>query len=222
MTSSSLSGLNSLRHIGKLNLFRNDELLNLTGLDALTSIGGDVDISYNQKLENLTGLGSLATIGNNLSINHNQSLTSLTGPELLTSIGGTLLIQFNDTLSGCVVMSVCNHIASGSPYDIGANSNGCRTADEVIETCTTAVNDPDKEKNILLYPNPTSGKIDFTGIESDHFKINMTDIQGKVQSNYTIYENKIDISGLPDGIYFISIQTQNQRIIKRAVKSFCR
>jgi len=108
---SNLNGLNVLYSIGGNLLIGDDEysynenplLNNLTGLDNLTSIEGDLDISGNDALESLLGLNNLTSVNGGLSFWYNDSLTNLTGLENLTTIQGDLVIygQFNlEALTG--------------------------------------------------------------------------------------------------------------------------
>jgi hypothetical protein len=74
-----------------------NDITNLIGLSAVTSIGGDIRIEGNDSLTNLTGLDNLITIGDELSIKGNSILTGLTGLDNVTSIGGALTI-YNSAL----------------------------------------------------------------------------------------------------------------------------
>jgi hypothetical protein len=81
---------------GDVTIFGNN-ITNLNGLSALTSIGGSLYIgelpSYgNPSLTSLAGLEGLASIGGNLWIFGNDSMTSLTGLGNLTSVAGDLRI----------------------------------------------------------------------------------------------------------------------------------
>jgi hypothetical protein len=61
----------------------------------------------------------------------------------------------------------------------------------------------------LFYPNPTDGKINFSNIEDvDIFKI--TDLQGIQVSGISFHKEYIDLSGLPNGMYFITWIKENQ------------
>ena len=92
----SLTGLDNVTSIGgELGIWRNYTMTSLTGLENLTSIGGELYIHSNLTLTSLTGLNNLIFIGGNVDIWDNGILTSLVGLENLTSIGGNLIVQFN-------------------------------------------------------------------------------------------------------------------------------
>jgi hypothetical protein len=61
----------------------------------------------------------------------------------------------------------------------------------------------------LFYPNPTDGKINFSNKEdADIFKI--TDLNGIQVSGITFHQEYIDLTGLPNGMYFITWIKENQ------------
>lgn len=82
---------------GNLNISEN-HLMNMTGLDSLKSIGGNVDISSEHYLQTLAGMDSLHMIGGYLFIGYNDSLQNLQHLSRLKSIGGHLNIDSNDNL----------------------------------------------------------------------------------------------------------------------------
>jgi len=75
-----------------------EDITNLTGLNILNSIGGDLNIGgpywggTNSSLTSLSGLENLNSIGGSLAIIYNNSLVNLTGLDNLTSILGNLVI----------------------------------------------------------------------------------------------------------------------------------
>jgi hypothetical protein len=81
------------------NFHNNDVITNLSGLENLTTIGGDLRIWDNNALTSLSSLENLTSIDGNLDIYRNAALTSLSGLENLTSIGGWLRIGRNDALT---------------------------------------------------------------------------------------------------------------------------
>ncbi len=99
----SLEGLETLTNIGRdLQISDNTALTSLSGLENLTSVGGYLEIgSYgegNHALKSLSGLENLTSVGSTLDICNNAALTSLSGLENLTSVGSTLDICNNYAL----------------------------------------------------------------------------------------------------------------------------
>jgi len=86
------------------------DISNLNGLNELTSIGGDLNISYNQLLTTLSGLDGLTSIGGELSLMRNYSLTSLLGLDNVTSIEGNIIIFQNNLLTNLTGMEGLTNI----------------------------------------------------------------------------------------------------------------
>jgi hypothetical protein len=97
-----LSGLNVLTSIGgNLDIGNSLALTKLTGLEELTVIGGDLELHYlnSSAFTNLTGLEGLTAIGGKLSITHCNYIINLTGLEGLISVGDDLHITYNLSLN---------------------------------------------------------------------------------------------------------------------------
>ena len=61
-------------------------LTSLTGLNNLTSVGGNLEIIWNNFLTSLTGLDNLTSVGGNLTISVNHHLISLSALTNLTTV----------------------------------------------------------------------------------------------------------------------------------------
>ena len=99
-----LDGLENLTTIGGLKISGNRFIKDLTALESITSISGDLTIYGNIVLTSLTGLENITSVGGTLRIGYydfgnNPALTSLAGLQNLTSIGGDLGIGGNDALT---------------------------------------------------------------------------------------------------------------------------
>ena len=75
------------------------DIINFSGLNAITSIGGKLMFFSNSSLTSMSGLENLSYIGGSLEIDDNNAITSLSGLEGLTTVSGTLQIRYNDVLS---------------------------------------------------------------------------------------------------------------------------
>ena len=78
-------------------------------------------------------------------------------------------------------------------------------------------------KNISIYPNPSSGLFNITSGDKKIDDVVVYDITGKklisILSNAKgNFQNILDLSSLSSGTYFVEIQVENQKIIKRLVK----
>lgn len=74
--------------------------------------------------------------------------------------------------------------------------------------------------NFNLFPNPTNGIFTIKRSQNTSANIVIYDMLGKVvyeKSNETKNEVKLDLTNVNKGIYFISITTENERLVKRLV-----
>jgi len=73
-----------------------------------------------------------------------------------------------------------------------------------------------EEDKIRMYPNPVVGELEIIGI--DDFDVTIIDAFGRIVDEQSLFNQKIDFSGLQTGVYYISIITSDQQITKRIVK----
>ena len=76
------------------------------------------------------------------------------------------------------------------------------------------------ESKIDIYPNPTTGKINIKGIDTELTEIEIYDSLGKLVRYLPQNMGNVDISELPIGVYFISIKSNNFKFTKRIMKIF--
>lgn len=83
-----ITGINGITTVtGDIYIHDNEHLTNLDGLDHLTSVGGDFEIAMNPMLSDLNGLNSLSNVSGYFGIGANDVLTNFDGLESLTSVG---------------------------------------------------------------------------------------------------------------------------------------
>ena len=77
-------------------------------------------------------------------------------------------------------------------------------------------------ENIILYPNPTTGELEIRNYELGIKSIEVFDVYGrKVSSHHLITSSsnqKINISHINSGIYFVKIITEQGEVVKKIVK----
>ena len=243
----SLTGLDNVISIGgDIRIWSNEALTSLSGLGNVTFIGGDLWIRHNYALTSLTGLDNVASIWRSLLIESNFTLTSLTGLDNVTSIGGDLWIigsgalssltgldnidaasidglriYYNNSLSTCEVQSICDYLASpGGDISIYANKTGCNSQIQVEEACATVtVEEINLAENISIYPNPAKDILTIScknGATIDEVVI-YNQMGLKVFAGEFL-DNTIDVSSLPQGLYFIHLQLGDQIKIRKIIK----
>jgi Secretion system C-terminal sorting domain len=100
----SLEGLENLQHVGVGLSIGGNAMLDLSGLEGLTSIDGYLKIHSSNTLKSLNGVENLTSIGGHFEIAGNDVLESLSGVDGLQSVGlvnpnvGSLIINNNDVL----------------------------------------------------------------------------------------------------------------------------
>jgi len=212
----SLTGLENLTSIGgNLKIDGNDALISLTGLDKLTSIGGDLWIRFNDALSDLSGLDNVTSINKgDLKIVNNDFLISISGLENIDcSSINNLDICDNISLSTCEVQSVCDYLLNpGGTIEIHDNALGCNSPEEVEEACTVSVGNINPEDKISIFPNPANRQLTISikdGIIEEVFIYN---ISGQSVIREKTKNNIIDISELHPGMYIIELVSVQKRI----------
>ena len=98
-----LTGLDNITAVGgQLAIDNNISLTNINALSKISTVVATVFITRNKVLQNVNGLSGLTSIGASLDISDNTALTSVTGLSNLTSLGGayaTLFVISNPALT---------------------------------------------------------------------------------------------------------------------------
>lgn len=93
-------------------------LVSLTGLEGLTTVGGNLTISFNNELLTIEGLSGLRSLGGGLFVSDNAKLVSLGGLEGLARVTGVVVFgnPAMTTLDG-----LCGITSSGSAVSVSGN-----------------------------------------------------------------------------------------------------
>ena len=94
-------------------LISGPNIANLSGLSGVIAIGRDLDIRDNAALANLTGLNALTSVGH-LAIQENDILANLDRLDHPIGISGSLSIQNNSLLANCAVQAICDYLSNPS------------------------------------------------------------------------------------------------------------
>lgn len=108
---------------------------------------------------------------------------------------------------------------SGNTLPIYLKLGACEIGDK-LNFRALSVNDLQlNSSSLLLYPNPSNNRIQIINSENIPIKTySIKDISGKVIATNS-FQNEIDISLLPNGIYFIEFRSDKGTVVKKLVKN---
>lgn len=69
-----------------------------------------------------------------------------------------------------------------------------------------------------IFPNPTTGTVQLTGLDVHGAVLEATDNRGKVVKRIHLSGQRVDLSDLPAGIYFLKITTARQSFSRRLIR----
>jgi len=129
-----------LTSIGSLFIDNNPSLIDLSGLNGLTTINDTFSLLGNNALATLSHLGNLTTVGGIFSVNNCDSLANFSGsanPQLdglnnLTTVGGDLIIDNNDALTS---LSGLGNISTGTIDAVAIRNNPLLTTCAIQSVC---------------------------------------------------------------------------------------
>jgi hypothetical protein len=86
-----------------------------------------------------------------------------------------------------------------------------------INTITANENTENTAKTLILYPNPTNGRVYLQDIDISTVKsIKISDIYGRIVANPSI-QSEIDLAYLPKGVYFVQILVENSKMVAKMI-----
>ncbi|MFC2102463.1 T9SS type A sorting domain-containing protein [Bacteroidota bacterium] len=214
-----LVGLENLVNIGmNLLLYRNDSLFDLTGLDNLGSyFSGGIWIEENPSLIDISNLNTITTIEGDLVITDNQSLPNLAGLDYVVHIGGRLDIYRNESLSS--LNGLGNLFSVGDRLAISGNiSLNDISSLEELNTVDGDFGIWENNNLVSLYGlNSLSSVTGNFAVQSNDALINFGDMPSfsSIGGNFEIYNNNslLNFNGLnfltSIGVHFIVSENQS-------------
>lgn len=208
----SLQGLDNLITItGRLRIYDSPGLLNLNGLDNLSSLGGLWAI--NCGLTSLSGMMNVHALPEGISIQFNDNLTNLNGLENLTSVSKDLRIRHNDNLLNISSLSNVTNWSLTEEVMISHNAsllnlNGLQNLSQVpagiqiqdnaslinligLESLTSASYDPNASSNMCFNLTYNPSLTDVSQLS------NFTTVNGSIQIlNNSNLNNFIGFEGI--------------------------
>jgi len=106
----------------------------------------------------------------------------------------------------------------GMTYGGGTNNYGTIFKYQYCTSnCATGITENVLNPDVDIYPNPTSGLLNLQLGQLENIQIKGYNILGEkvYESLITNQQSQIDLSAQPNGIYFINLQTNESKIIKK-------
>ncbi len=104
-------------------------------------------------------------------------------------------------------------------YAVIVTQNNCSDTSACVNISTVGIKDVSKSNTVTIYPNPSNGIYNITGLTINS-KIIVYDAIGQIVYTSITTESKetIDISNLPNGVYVIQLNSENGIITKKVIK----
>jgi hypothetical protein len=184
---------------------------------------GTVQSDRYKKCEIIGPFPTASTSSSEICLNNSITLSSSAKAPLQTS--PTYTYSWSSTPSGFTSTlqnpTVTPTIAGAYTYVVTVSSGGCSNTAAVhvvIDDCTGTDEAIIEGKELNLFPNPTSGIInlneEFT--YDNNYSVIVYNSYGDI---ITRAENSkyIDLSACPDGIYFLSVKTNDKHVINKKI-----
>lgn len=196
-----LSGLNSITHInGNLIIIDCPLLTNLDDFINLVSIGGT--FSEGKLFDIQDNNGGILHIENNSLLNDISGLVNI-DPNTI----GELIIVDNPSVTVCSLTNLCTYLSDEDNLrTIENNAGNCIDEQSTMLVCSTMSVNDEELYTIKFYPNPVKDVLYFS---REVQKVTLTDLTGKV----LMVENnsqQIDMESLPKGMYLVVLEHENQ------------
>jgi hypothetical protein len=111
-------------------------------------------------------------------------------------------------------------------YSVVVTQNGCSSApSNSILVLPVSINEVEEAKTFNIYPNPTTGELnlDVVTTKKEVYNLEVFNNLGKLVWNQVnvdvdgIYNTKIDLNGLPAGVYFVTLRNKTNCITKKVI-----
>ena len=130
----------------------------------------------------------------------------------------------SDGTGNGIFTSLITGLSPSTTYMVRAyatNSVGTAYGNEIIINTLVGVKEMETGKNISIYPNPTNGTVYISNFKSKIQEVGVYNMLGvRVHSSFTNQSSsvEIDLSSYLNGIYYLEIQSENEKVFKKIIK----
>ena len=193
---------------------------------AIDQVCQNVPYEFGEQTLSTSQIGTFSYSDTTTSPNQYLSLTVLDAPQveievveidganpcrLLKAHGAEYYVWNTGDSTDCI--SVCPD--NTSTYSVTGYRGGCYGE---ASTTLLAINQPNTDSQVLLYPNPAQNQVT---IAAQHIRsIELVNIMGQVVAHKSVNANStsLDLQKLPNGIYFVRIETPDSWVTKKLIK----
>ncbi|WP_116788745.1 fibronectin type III domain-containing protein [Flavobacterium psychrotrophum] len=161
-----------------------------------------------------------ATATLTIEVNTLDATTSLNA-ETITAIQQGATYQWVDCANGNAVIEGATDqsytATANGQYAVMIEFNGCNAVSECVTISTLSIKNPIVKNNLVIYPSPATTVLN---IKTDEVikAVKIVDLFGKTISVTNFADNKIDVRILEAGVYFVEIQTTDNKYVQKFVK----
>lgn len=175
-----------------------------TGID-YTSSG-----SYTTTLSNQNGCDSTITL--NLTVVPFDNAVTTVNETTLSANQNNAQYQWIDCATNLPVAGETNQtfvVSMAGQYAVIITVGACSDTSACINLNTASVEIEDK-KILSLYPNPSNYDISIYGLGQERSSAQILNVSGEtvLSKGLSASDNRLDISTLPTGLYFVQIETE--------------
>ena len=175
-------------------------------------------------LTDINGCDSIVKL--DLTINAIDNIVTQSGTSLTANLSGAAYqwLDCNNGFSNILGETNQSYSATASGnYAVKISQNGCEDTSACFSINTLGIIDSDFRENVIVYPNPTNGKVMIDlGTTYSALDIKVYNSNGQVVLVDKFNKSEmieIDIHGKSDGFYFIKITTlENKKATIKIVK----
>ena len=70
-----------------------------------------------------------------------------------------------------------------------------------------------KGEEVVLFPNPSTGQIFWTGLEGQHLHVRVFNALGQLVADCSTPDNMLDLSALSEGIYQVQFSSLDAKLL---------
>jgi PKD repeat protein len=138
------------------------------------------------------------------------SPTSLTADRTLAGTTYQWIDCSNNSPIAGATSQTYSPLSSGN-YKVSLTTNGCQSISQCYNFSFLNNADFDLQNQLVLYPNPTEGKLTISNPTVDIKNLSIYNTLGMLVSN------TLDLSNQPSGLYLVIITAKNNEVFKRTI-----